>query len=701
MAESGVRAGQARQSAVANTTSTNPLTRKVEKLRSSNWETDPQFTSLLQYISTLPSDGEGPAAKRDVRGAIEKQAVDVNEGILEDFDGLMQTLKEMSTAAQDMREYCEAMKKRIDRTLTDTSALIRKTTELQNQSERQEGQTIVASRFLEFFVISEQEMDCIMNPEVEVTDELISALQSVRKVRQDSKLLRKGKYHQVSDDIIGVTDDLEQQAARKIEAYCIGVCSTMGDDPEIPPLMKKALVSVSEREKLLAKCFNAYASARYDSVYYGFIDALTRGDRSTRPIEIHSSDPVRYLGDMLAWVHQTIEGERDMLTALALAADEDQSPLRRIRKRSSQMGLDMSLAGQRYQNHINTPETFTHAASDVPRDADGRPILHISFTKDEDVLEARNRVLQSIAAGLARALRVRVDQILQSELSLVAIYKISHILNFYYGSIVSAAGEGGRFLDVVFELYVKSKERFQFELSSIVDNVMKDVDPPNMNLMPVNAVYDVLKTVNELLDQNDKSILPTKERDQEANEIVQAVVPRIIDASRYAASNLGPSDTAVYMLNCIHSIQSTLSLYDSAQKQTEKLQEMGKLYSRTLITEEVQAALAHGNVKNKVLRIEKRIQEGVQTPLASENDFNPSDVQLAGSALERCLAAGLSDRLQRILSSRLKQEVMGEIRQEVKSNYSILYRAVHDPANAYKVPERVLSRTPEQLADIL
>lgn len=48
------------------------------------------------------------------------------------------------------------------------------------------------------------------------------------------------------------------------------------------------------------------------------MDALTRGGPGglPRPIEIHAHDPLRYVGDMLAWVHQAIAGEREFLEGL-------------------------------------------------------------------------------------------------------------------------------------------------------------------------------------------------------------------------------------------------------------------------------------------------------------------------------------------------------------------------------------------------
>lgn len=49
-----------------------------------------------------------------------------------------------------------------------------------------------------------------------------------------------------------------------------------------------------------------------------FLAALTRGGPSgyPRPIELHAHDPLRYVGDMLAWVHQAIAAEREFLEGL-------------------------------------------------------------------------------------------------------------------------------------------------------------------------------------------------------------------------------------------------------------------------------------------------------------------------------------------------------------------------------------------------
>lgn len=61
-----------------------------------------------------------------------------------------------------------------------------------------------------------------------------------------------------------------------------------------------------------------FAMARRAAIVRCFIDALTRGGPAgtPRPIELHSHDPLRYLGDMLAWLHQAAASEHEHILAL-------------------------------------------------------------------------------------------------------------------------------------------------------------------------------------------------------------------------------------------------------------------------------------------------------------------------------------------------------------------------------------------------
>ena len=60
------------------------------------------------------------------------------------------------------------------------------------------------------------------------------------------------------------------------------------------------------------------ANTRREALTHAFIQALVRGGPNgiPRPIDIHAADPMRYLGDMLAWVHQAHASEIELLDTL-------------------------------------------------------------------------------------------------------------------------------------------------------------------------------------------------------------------------------------------------------------------------------------------------------------------------------------------------------------------------------------------------
>lgn len=61
-----------------------------------------------------------------------------------------------------------------------------------------------------------------------------------------------------------------------------------------------------------------YGANRRDILVRQFIDALTRGGR---PIELRATEPKRYVGDMLAWLHQSVPVEKENLNFLLKACD--------------------------------------------------------------------------------------------------------------------------------------------------------------------------------------------------------------------------------------------------------------------------------------------------------------------------------------------------------------------------------------------
>ena len=115
------------------------------------------------------------------------------------------------------------------------------------------------------------------------------------------------------------------------------------------------------------------------------MDALTRGGPGglPRPIELHAHDPLRYVGDMLAWVHQAIAAEREFLESLF-----------GVRGARRMVGA----------------------------------VRQFGATEEEGWM---GELMDAAVKGLCGPLRVRVQQTVRSQESGITAYKIANLLGFY------------------------------------------------------------------------------------------------------------------------------------------------------------------------------------------------------------------------------------------------------------------------------
>ena len=65
-------------------------------------------------------------------------------------------------------------------------------------------------------------------------------------------------------------------------------------------------------------------------------------DHSAKPIEMYAHDPLRYIGDMLAWLHSAAVGEHEALEVLFVSQEEDEG----LRKKSILGGFEEGLKNE-------------------------------------------------------------------------------------------------------------------------------------------------------------------------------------------------------------------------------------------------------------------------------------------------------------------------------------------------------------------
>ncbi len=97
------------------------------------------------------------------------------------------------------------------------------------------------------------------------------------------------------------------------------------DSVEVSDFLSTAMFTLANRPILFKYTLDEYCSSRRNAIVKLFIDALTKGgpNGTLRPIELNSHDPLRYMGDMLAWIHQSTASENEFLRSLLRKFNEN------------------------------------------------------------------------------------------------------------------------------------------------------------------------------------------------------------------------------------------------------------------------------------------------------------------------------------------------------------------------------------------
>lgn len=174
----------------------------------------------------------------------------------------------------------------------------------------------------------------------------------------------------------------------------------------------------------------------------------------------------------------------------------------------------------------------------------------------------------------------------------------------------------------------------------------------------------------------------------------------LLRAVNEQASRLPPTDMAVYMLNCIHSMYTCLSLFEFMDNRIERLEAQSDAQLDTLTSEQASSLVANLNL-GPIYTI---LQDQSHGPLSSIPGMEPSNLRNFLMKLDVMVSKPeslLLPQIQLLLSSGHKRVVQKRAFDVLLAIYKQIYEGVHNPANLYERPGEILGRTPDELAKLL
>ncbi|XP_047368053.1 conserved oligomeric Golgi complex subunit 6 isoform X1 [Vespa velutina] len=615
------------------------LVRRVNKLLESRVEHDKDTLEALKELSTFFTENT-LNARRNLRSKIERRSLAINEDFLSAFREVKTCLDNIYQDVLAMNNSVQCMTNRLQVTKTKTSQLIEQTTKLQNESQILSMQQEVASAFIKSFQLSQSEITSLhgSHRESPITEEFFTILNRVQEIHSNCRILMQSGYQTLALDIMQRMTLLQEAALERLYRWTQNQCKYI-EDEQLAFLLVKAMGKLQDRPVLFKYILDEYCANRRTALVGSFIDALTLGEPiggTPNPIEMHAHDHKRYVGDMLAWLHQAIPIEKENI--LILVKDCDKT----------------------------------------------------------DVSDQIKQCLSNITEGLCHPLQSRIEHIVSVEAPATVLYSVTTLIRFYRAIIQQVIPDS--VLDsTLYDLLVLSEKSFLSRLQRETRTALGErAEPPGNDLVPAPSVSRLLYLLNEILSV--ASIAEDREKDM--LQIVSCIIDPLLQEVNETASRLPTVDMAVYLLNCMHQIQSTLGLYEYMDQRLERLQAQSDAQIDTLTSEQASSLVANLNLGS----IYTILQGHEQGPLSDIPGMDPLSVKEFTNKLEAFLVMPdvlLLPQINLLQSNNHCEVTKKRSFEVIGAIYKQLYEACHDTKNLYKNPNGLFTRTPEELLQIL
>lgn len=611
------------------------LSKRLNKILESRIENDQDTIEALRELSTFYTENS-LQARRNLRSQIEKRSLDINENFLASFKEVKQSFNNVYDDIAEMNKSIQEMTSRLQNAKSQTKQLLQKTSSLQEEKEKNAMQQNITSAFLKTFQLRPEEIVALHGDknkrDAPITFDTFKALGRVQEIHNNCKILMQAGLQTLALDTMEQMTLHQEGALEVLYRWTQSHCRNV-DNLDLTDIITQAMAKLQDRPVLFKYVIDEYCICRRSFLVGEFINALTRGGPSGNPAPI----------EMRA--HDPQIYVTDMLVWINRAIPVEKQNLNLLVKLCSFEGLN----------------------------------------------EMLNDALASICEGICQPLKIRIEKILNVPTQAASLYAVVNMLR-YYKKCIAKLVRGGQLEDTLAELLEKSEQVFLNSLTQQVNGLLVRVEAPPRDLSPTPAISHLLAILRDMLSTASMS----EGRETDMVKIANTILEPLLRAVNEQASRLPPTDMAVYLLNCMYSMYTCLSMYEFMEDRLERLQAQSDAQIDTLTSEQASSLVANLSL-GPIYTI---LQDHSQGPLSGIPGMEPSNLKNFLSKLDHLSAQPdtiLLPQINLLLSSKHKKSVQKRSFDLLLAIYKQLYEAVYNPANQYENPVGILSKTPDEL----
>jgi hypothetical protein len=527
------------------------------------------------------------------------------------------------------------MKSHIAAANRDTGPVLEEVTSLMSQKNQVEVKQHILGAFKSHFLISEDESTVLTSTAEPVNEEFFQTLTRVKKIHHDCQVLLGTEDQRLGLEILEQSSKQLNAAFQKLYRWVQREFKTLDlENPQINASVRRSLRVLAERPTLFQSCLDLFAEARENILSDSFYAALTgstsdTGNLSTKPIEFQAHDPLRYIGDMLAWAHSATVSEREALEVLFIS-DGDEI------KRSIQAGLE---------------------SDPWLRRADGDEIVF-------DGKKALNQLVSRDLTGVARLLRQRTEQVIQSHEDATLAYKIANLIGFYKNTFAKLLGADSEVLELFKSLEDSAMRQFRGNMRDHVASVQSDLAVAPADLSPPEFLEEALQMLRVLAKSYDTSITTVDDEENGFQPVLAETLDPFLGGCENLFKNLPQPDSDIFAINCLLSAKAVLQPYAFTNDRVVEMDDTISEHAANLISYQHTYFVHTSGLDTLVSALSGTTDTAESLKMIPELEaFKPDALISASQQLDEFLPSGLIDaaeNLKRLRNRNMIQEITEE-----------------------------------------
>ncbi|PHH79424.1 hypothetical protein CDD80_4877 [Ophiocordyceps camponoti-rufipedis] len=415
---------------------------------------------------------------------------------------------------------------------------------------------------------------------------------------------------------------------------------------EHPSLFQQSLESFTEaRERILTEAFHAALAGN---------DTSSDVKTTSKPINLTAHDPIRYVGDMFAWVHSSAVTELETADALFVAGDD-------------------STEGMRLDRPVDPNRLLTHAGEEV-----------------SDAGWTLGDLVDRSIVGVSRMLRQRVEQVIHSNEELTVAYQLVALIRFYSVTLEKLVGKQSILRDGIEDLKSHALRQFRALVRDHITHNQMGLQPVPSDLGPPLFFHDALAQLETILKIYDASLSASNDRDHDVSFILSEAFDPCMAACKNLTKSLEHPEDVIFFVNCALTATKTLRKFDFANKHTDALQ--------IEVTSEAERLVEY---QTDVFRV----SSGLDRLLDQRDKISENTLEQASQQLDQFLPSALMDAMETmgpLLDVQLSRKIIEAAADKFCDDFELLERNIDrlDRETSESHRTRLRSFFPRTIAEI-